>query len=283
MWGCLPQPLMGLPRMNREDFKSYLVRCVQDNLLTESEAKDLLRQFDNNELDTSDMPLPLPEAIDRPTRRDAELAILALITLGMLAKQGLAGLSERRKHEIREKLQDRFQSEARRLTESLYAGEKLGVWQRSFSDLIRDNILQQAQIGAGRSLTTEGLKALTPTIQKQQAFASRFADEVKARALIGQPMTVGEAANRAELYAGAGRVEWYRGFVFSGDDGTVVDYISLDSSTTCEPCLAADASGPYLPDDPNMPLPGAVCLGGGRCRCELRERFAPDEARRVAA
>jgi len=270
--------------MSREAFKAYLVRCVQDELLTEAQARDLLRQFDNDELDTSDMPLPLNEAIDTPTERDAELAILALITLGMLAKDGLQALSDARKDVLRERLQDRFQSEARRLTEALYDGSKLGIWQRGMSDLIRDNILQQAQVGLGDVITAERLAELIPGIQEQQAFLSRFADEIRARDLIGQPMSLGEARNRAELYAGAGRAEWFRSDMsITGEEGTVIDFISQDDESTCQDCLAADSSGPYLHDDPTLPIPGSVCLGGGRCRCELRERYAPEEARRLAA
>jgi len=44
----------------------------------------------------------------------------------------------------------------------------------------------------------------------------------------------------------------------------------------CSPCLNADMSGPYLPE--NVPTPGVVCVANGWCRCVIEFERAPEIA-----
>lgn len=55
--------------------------------------------------------------------------------------------------------------------------------------------------------------------------------------------------------------------------GYVVDYRAVDDRGTCDPCLQAEQNGPYLANE--GPMPAAVCLGRGRCRCRRELVYDP--------
>lgn len=256
--------------MTRTQFKSMLIRAVQDELLTEDEARTLLRRFDAGEISDADLPLPLSEAIIGANDSDVEKAVtalgLALVFASLLPRE-----------RAREALQDKFMAKARGLSENVSA---VSDWQQTFSVEIGQYILKQSILGRGRLLEPSEIVRADGIIKAEQAFLSRFAEEVAFSRINGNPMSADAIGSRSELYAGRGRAEWFTGHEEVQGDGTVIDYVSVDDNGTCEPCLSAESQGPYLPND--GPLPGQVCDGFGRCRCERVPRYAPDEARALA-
>lgn len=246
--------------MNREAFLSLLTRAVKDNNLTEREASDLLRQFDRGELEVDDAETPLDpsEAISPLTDDDVKRAVAALLLLGTLRYLHL-----RRAH-FREVLQDRFIASARGLAKQRATGAvTLSEWQTGMSEAVSTNIVQQAAVGAG---SVPEANALTEVVQLQEAYLSRWADEMAVGSLLDEPTSELGMMARAALYAGAGRAEGYKAEAELYPEGGAVTYTATDDSGTCQSCL--DAEGTYDLRDP-FPTPGDVCEGYGNCRCTL--------------
>lgn len=243
--------------MNREDFISLLVRAVKDSTITEAEARDLLRQFDAGEIEV-DAPLDPSEAIIPVTDEDVERAIAALLTLGTLRYLHL------RRARIREVLQDRFTEKAKGMAKAKAAGKlATSVWQAGMGAEIRSNIIQQVAVGSGR---IPPANALTEAVNVQDAYLSRWADELTIKTLTGNPASELGMMARAALYAGAGRAEGYKAEAELYPEGGAVTYTAVDDEGTCQPCL--EAEGTYDLRDP-FPTPGDVCNGFGNCRCTL--------------
>lgn len=245
--------------MSRTEFLELLARAVREKVLAEQEAVRLLQMFDAGELKPTedDLPLPLALSVRQPTEGDVRAALLALVALGTLRQ-----LYSRRR-EVREALQDRLRNEARRLAKALSEGGTVRAWQEGFRGAVTRNIIQQRAVGAGRVVTPA---EVAPAVIKQSAYIARFTDEVSLRRLAKEPPSYLQMAARSALYAGAGRAESYRAEAEGREPGTFVRYESQDDDGTCGPCL--DAEGVY-PVSEEFPVPGAVCLGGGNCRCRL--------------
>lgn len=252
--------------MSEREFRAFLIRCVADGLLTEAEAGELLRKFRRGEIDEKALPLPLRDAIGFD-----DIAIFAIV---------IAALSLREREKRRDRLQDEFTEEAKRLAKSLFKEKVVSEWQGKVKEAVARHTIRQATYGAGRALTPAQLGALDEIMTGQTAYLSRFADEVSIRMLEGQPLSEAQIASRTALYSGVGRSAWFQHAEANAEDGTVYDYVSLDDEGTCAPCLDAERGGPYLPNE--GPQPGEVCEGRGNCRCERIARFAPEEARALA-
>lgn len=251
--------------MDRDAFISLLIRAVKDSTVTEDEARDLLRHFDAGDiqLDEDETPLDLSEAITPVTESDVEKAIRALLTLGTLSYLHL------RRARFREVLQDRFIERAKGLAKAKATGKlAMSAWQQGMGEEIRSHIIQQVAVGSGR---IPAANALTEAVGLQDAYLSRWADELTIKTLMGNPASELGMMTRAALYAGAGRAEGYRAEAEDLPEGYVAEYVSQDDDGTCADCL--DAEGVY-PLDESYPLPGQVCRGYGNCRCRIEYRSA---------
>jgi hypothetical protein len=194
----------------------------------------------------------------------------------------MALISTRTRGRLRDRLQQKFEREARKLAERLLQPQaRTRDWHRGMKRLLTDYLIQQSAVGKGSPLNAADIARLNDVILEQQAFLSRFADEVGLRRMRHQSLTVDYLAARSNLYAGAGIDEWYRQFEGDAQDGEIVYYIAVDDGGTCSPCLAAEEGSPYPPQ--SGPFPGSVCLGRGRCRCRRETRFDPTAARRSRA
>lgn len=266
--------------MSREQFLDYLTRAVADEFLTEDEAVEFLRQFDKGTLDTSMLPLPLSETIRETTEEDVNAAAIVLVTLGILSRVKdsirFPRMTPKQQEQTATRLQDRFAASVRRYAKELAESSSIPAWQISMSETLQEHIIQQALMGRLRPLTIEEIATLDSVVRTQQAFLSRFADEIASRNLQGNPFSELQIGARGEQYNGEARAEFFRGVESDAEDGTVYDYIALDDNRTCQPCLDAEAASPYLPGEGEYP--GSVCEGGGFCRCVREARYAPDEA-----
>ena len=243
--------------MSRDEFLAFLARSVADNLLTEADAVDLLRQFDAG---TLEMGAGLPLTPAQTNAGDAASAALAA-----LAALGLSG------DRAREALRDQYEIEVEMYAGRLAAGEMtLAEWQAAMSLAVRTHLYAQALAGGDRALTPEERAALEAEAALQMAYLSRFADGMAVALLLGAVLTAGYIVNRAVQYAGTGWSWWFRTSEREGQRGVVVDYVARDDDRTCGPCLEAEDGGPYLPG--TGPMPGQVCRGRGRCRCVRVER-----------
>lgn len=262
--------------MTRAEFLAYLARAVADpNIrLTETEAVGLLRDFDAGLIAASDLPLPLDQAVRGLTRDDLERIMIALSGGGLLG---------RNRTRARDRLREAFGREARQRATRLAADDlTLSQWQADTRDAVREHIAGQAILGAGNITGVVRLLAdLDRSAREQTAYVSRFADAIMAGALLGATWSVAALASRSISYAGVAWAWFTRARENDGDRmGWVVDYIAKDDNRTCGPCSRAADGGPYLLGE--GPIPGQICLGGGACRCERRERYDPDVYTRLA-
>ena len=195
----------------------------------------------------------------------------------------MALISTRTRERLTKQLQARFDKEAERLAKRLLEkGSRVREWHTGMRRLIVDHLLQQAIVGKGGPLTSQELARLNTLALEQQAFLSRWSDELGLRRMRHQKVNLEGLVNRASQYAAPGLAEYRRGFELSqSDDGTVFDFVSRDAPTTCTPCLIAEEGSPYAAG--SGPMPAAVCAGGSRCHCVRVARFAPEEARRLRA
>ena len=284
--------------MTRNQLLDFLTRSVRDELISESRAIEFLRQFDAGTLTLDEFPLGADAG--EQDEEDAALALIPwLISLGLLSASirrvnretqlrlidlALRDASDGARIVMRDLLRERFKAEAASL-----AGRALAGWQRRMTDLIRLNALEQWMLGAGHLPTAEDLALIEADIERQLAFLSRFADQNAIAKANGKPLSEQYIAMRSGLYGGTGYAEFFKGahseLLLTEPDlsNWVYYYVSVDDDGTCLPCLAAEAAGPYAGDDPAMPYPGQVCLGGSRCRCTLEAVYDPAAAIEIAA
>lgn len=186
---------------------------------------------------------------------------------------------------MRDKVQDDFEAGVRDLAARLQQSEDVAGWQRGMQVAVARYLVQQASLGAGRPVLRDTMRALdwqvADRITQQQAYLSRFAEEVAAKALVGRPLSPEQIAARATMYSGAGRALWFEGSerVQDGGQDTVVYYRSRDDAGTCDRCLEAQRGSPYAPGA--GPMPGAICRGRGRCRCVREPRTDKQQAARL--
>lgn len=147
------------------------------------------------------------------------------------------------------------------------------AWADAFVSIVAEYLAAQWIAGGGRNVGN-----LVALWEAQQPYIRRFVATVVIRQAVATPMTPKAITQRAMLYGGAGRALHYQEKE-SDLAGFVCDYVSRDDASTCRPCLEAERNGPYLPQ--TGPMPGAVCLGRGKCRCRRVERYDPHEAARL--
>lgn len=261
----------------RERLIAWLVRLVADGLMREEEAGEMLRAYDAGEIDVDALFLPvLPEP--KSVQDDAERAgallerMFGALLGGLLATRrgprwAVVAADVRYPAALQTWWAERSATHAHALaTGSLNPAQ----WMSAVDDDLRTYMTMQHMGGWGGGVGDPA--ALERAVRRQRAFLSRFADETALRQQQGQPFSEAYLANRTEMYGGAGRAHYYESqieaHVQAGDLGLFrVRYIAMDDGGTCQPCH--DAMGLYEPGDPNMPLPGQVCLGRNKCRCTL--------------
>lgn len=239
--------------------------------------------------------------------------------------------------QLHEETQDEFEANTARLGKYLVGGVfTLWLWHVSMRKAVQTHLLQQTMLGAGG--TVPDPDRTQKLLTREAAYLQKFADEVAARRLLARKAAVAgkkagagawpaflpatapaiEAApaegdggfsaeylaNRAALYAGAARGEYYlhsekpdriksrlapqdvnegppRPFEGPFDDmyPIVFEYVTRGDGAVCGPCNAA--RGFYLPSE--GPMPGAVCAGRSRCRCRRVLRADPAIYRQLVA
>lgn len=234
--------------MNRAQFITMLAQAIAEGWLTDEQALELMRRFDQGEL--TNLPLPLDAAVVI----DAYEAIFTLRDI--------------------EALQDAFMEAVANVDRSI-----ISDWQATLKRLVIGSVLANAQTGTGRTLTAEDLAELDPIMREQLAYLSRFADQMAIREWLGRPMSDAQIVARSKMYAGAGRAQWYRSSERQLDAGYVIDYVSQDDNRVCTACLIAEEQSPYLPGQ--GPYPGKICFGHGFCRCLRVSRYAPAAAQQL--
>lgn len=142
-------------------------------------------------------------------------------------------------------------------------------WQTAMNTATTQYLIRQQVLGAGTTrIDAETMVRLNAEVKRQQAYLSRFADQIGQRVAVERPMTPAQVSSRARSYSGAGR-----GFGARAQErtqpGARWEYIAVDDAGTCDPCL--EAEGIYA--DGEGPYPGEVCEGRGNCRC-VRELVA---------
>lgn len=248
--------------MTREQFVSFLGQAVRDGVIAAADARMLLTLYDAGDIDPAALPLPTEDAIT-PIDTSAALALLLLLIGGTAVSR----LTDRQREDARERLQDWYQEQADQIagTEPL---ENVRGWHLAQRAALL-TYLGAMWISAG-GVQPERLRRLA---QVQQAYLGRFADEAGINAINGTPFASRYVARRAALYGGSGRGLWYQTYETTYRKNVVVDYISEDDKWVCDPCLKAEAQGPYLPG--TGPMPGQICEGRDRCRCRRESRVDP--------
>lgn len=189
-----------------------------------------------------------------------------LYFLSKLAKgEPLEGSFDRVKEQTREVLQSDFDRIVTELAPR--AATDLQAWSGAMAASITGYLIAQVIAARGRPLLpTESLVLERGPILDQMDYLDGF-----TRHLRDHDVTEAYIISRAKLYGGAGRALWYRTAEEAAPIGWVVDYVSVDDSGTCLPCVVSEIQGPYLFG--HGPFPGEVCLGRGRCRCRREPRF----------
>lgn len=249
----------------RERLIALLVALIMDGAITEAQAQEIIDTYDA----TGDLPdgwqLPLLPELAIPSDLDN------LINAALLSYLGTMNVSP-------DEAQDVFMAAAVILAREVVQGAiTVEAWHWRMVNLLINYLAQQAQTGSVNTLSDEGRQELGEITLLQLAFLARFADSVATNR-----QSEGEVMNRAQMYAGEGRAQWFRqNGITNAQFGWVMDYIAVDDRFTCQPCAEAEARGPYLPNDASAPLPGRICLGRGYCRCTRELRYDPPAYRRL--
>jgi len=178
--------------VTREELLAYLTRAVADGLMTEREAADLLRRFDQGE-DLGGLSLP-------PQSPGVDRAAVAA-SLSLLA--GLAALSS---SGARDALQAEYEQAVAGMAVALTSGElSVAQWQAAMLQTLRLHMLAQAGAGYGGTIPRELLPEIEAALTREAAYLSRWADQLVAGLLVaGAALSLAEIAARAELYGGSG-------------------------------------------------------------------------------
>ena len=306
--------------MDREELLDVLATLSQRHEDTEGrvgisqqEAVALLRAYDDGEITTSQLALAASRAL-RGALVDVTESVQrigapteAAPTAMRQSPDRVVPVDARRRFNLTllEDFDDRARQDAQAVAR--LGGMDAETWHERTLKRVRDNLIQNAEIGKGRPLSREELNELQDVMQDQAQALKKFADEVALRRQVAENaeriareriqeagedlgeeafeeavqkltndlrsrrMSDKQIAARTQMYKGKSYEQFWR-FKERGikDSDLVVDYIALDDGATCGPCAEAQNRGPYLPGQ--GPFPGAVCLGGGHCRCRRDTR-----------
>lgn len=247
--------------------------------ITREEADDLLVRFDAGDLDA------FPMAVSDLDTEAITAALALTLLLAALRRSQVAGSpagavrflgrSAAQRKRVALGLMDRFQRVAAGLSQA-----NVRQWEAAMLTEVQQTLFAAAQLGRGAPLRPAQLESLNAVWRQQQARLIRFSDEVYARRLIGRAMSPKQIAARAQMYRGPMLGEFYIGRATAESrPGIVARFVGSDDARTCLPCQDAESGNPWLPSE--APVPGLVCLGGGRCRHELIFSFEPEVYRQL--
>lgn len=269
----------------RDQLIDYLARLVEDELITEAEARDYLQRFDAGEVAQFELPLTPDEQIIGVKERDlkpAEIALLLLLFGSTNAGQQLDRMTHADRLGAIELVQDEFEATVTSLANRLKTGVlSIVEWQRGMAETVRDYTIQQARVGHVGALTLVDVGPLNESVQTNTAFLSRFGDTIAAETITKRELTLKRIINQAKAYGSSGRAIAYRGAevvaVGRGEigGGWVIDYTTMHDDRVCRSCWDAERANPWLPTD--GPMPTEVCEGWYACRCRRIPRFSPED------
>lgn len=181
---------------------------------------------------------------------------LLLLLLGANAARPLTATQRKRARDL---LRMRFENAALRYAQRVTSGGlDVDQWQAAVGDEMASYTRTMAVAGAGTLPNAQVRQLAESEIRRQMPFLAGF-----AAALAG--MSIAAIANRTRLYGGVGWGMFWRAQGSTASEGIVERWISRDDNRTCSVC-ASFSGRYYLPGV--GPMPGAVCLGAGNCRCE---------------
>lgn len=243
--------------MTLAEYEELLADMIARDKLTLEQAQQLRTMFINGDIREDDLPLPLEQA------REKDKSLWFLFYPFSLDRNRLS-LQSRTNH--RNKLMQIFSEDVTRTT--VYA-ESTNEWHKAQVNLIGAAMYANWLAGNG----TNAEPSIDAMIDEQLTYLYRFAGEQSAMFLLGTPYSEEYTVNRLLLYGGAVWASWFMGNEsVSYDDGYVIEYRAADDMRTCQPCRSAQ--GYYRIG--TGPMPGQICYGGSRCRCERIVVYAPE-------
>jgi len=305
--------------MNRDellDTLAYLVDRYEETGgfigVSQSEAARILELYDRGEIQEDDLPLPLAAAVAGRRAQLLTEAIRQVRQSGVLsdAPDGpsrTVPIDQRRRFVVA--VMEDFDGDVFDDARAVIEGDMdANEWHERMLGRVRRDLLQQARLGKGGSLTADELGDLQDVMDDQAERLKRFADEIATRNELAEnaetaarrqlqeegeevteeaveelaeefrarKMTTDQVAARSRMYKGRGYQKFWEFNEQDAGEDVVVDYIAVDDPSTCSPCKAAEAGSPYLPGQ--GPMPGSICLGGGHCRCERSRRVDAEAA-----
>ncbi len=190
--------------MNRDQFLDALAVLVQRHEetngavgISQAEATALLELYDAGAIKENTLPLPFEESTQGPITQltlgravetvAAEAASMAVIEeTGVVPATALNAPPSSRTRVAQEAM-ELFDRDVGDLAERVLQGDLRGRdWHSQMIVRLRQNLLQQAQLGKGAPLTPGELDDLQETMREQAQFLKRFADEVAARNELGE-------------------------------------------------------------------------------------------------
>lgn len=271
------------------DLNPVIDAAIRQRLITPQQALTLRPKITGSLLPLTTMDVTIPEDV-------WPLIFLELLAVAGLtervpwqeAQARIAAMKIEELLKIHERLQDKFERSNWLLAVALLAGGTVANWQTGMIGSIRSLMLSQLALGAGKVPAALQLEMVRQRLKREADYLARFTLGI-AVALAGgtsspsAPGTEGAIANRADLYSGPARGFFYQSLeerlqdLTDEREGWVMQYISRDDDSTCQPC--SDAAGYYLPG--LGPMPGQICEGRGRCRCQRVPRYLPEIRERL--
>lgn len=273
----------------RAELTRFLVRAQSRGILDPALFHDITATWTGTRNSLPANPEDTPAEITDDTIRAALFAILVMLRPRTKDKRVsdmvaiLAALRLRQLLALHEQAQDEYERRTALLAQHLDQGlVTLRSWHLAMRYFITLHLVQQQLLGGrGQLLDRDRTEEL---LRRELRYLDRFADQVAARRLRGEPLSADYIRNRAQAYAGTGRGRFYallerQSQLFKRLQplgtlegyGLVAEYIARDDEVTCRPCHASQ--GFYLLGQ--GPFPGAVCLGRAHCRCRRVVRYLP--------
>jgi hypothetical protein len=252
--------------LTRSQLATLLADLVRRKVITQDEAAQVLASFDADELDA------LAPVVSDDDGGDwlAALALLLLL-IGGSARRRIPVTRRRRAQTL---LRGRFDATTRQLAQNVAGGAlPVAAWHAGLQAALASYTRQMAIAGAGQLPSVATRAAIDARLGEQWPLMERFAVTVAARLEVDRPLSPAYIANRARQYGGTG---WGAFFLAQGQGaaaGMVEQWISRDDRNTCRICAPRHLQY-FLPAQ--GPMPGTDCLGGGLCRCQRVQVFAPD-------
>lgn len=242
--------------MSLAEYEELLADMIARDKLTLEQAQQLRTMFMNGDIREDDLPLPLEQAREKD---DLSIALFGLPVFQ--TRQSLV-----RRENIRARTMRVFNDTMPIIASDI---ESTRTFHEEAARILQGAMFSNWMAGHGTSDTPN----IDSMIDEQLTYLYRFAGEQSAMSLLGTPYSEEYTVNRLLLYGGAVWASWFYGNEsVSYDDGYVIEYRAADDMRTCSNCR--QAQGYYRIG--TGPMPGQICYGGSRCRCERIVVYAPE-------